>query len=63
MAKTNLRFRIVDILYILMMALPIIAGIVLQVLTKPARDGVSISGARIFFEIPMPIQDFLITES
>lgn len=63
MAKTNLRFRIVDILYILMMALPIIAGIVLQVLTKPARDGVSISGARIFFEIPMPIQNFLITES
>ncbi len=63
MAKTNLRFRIVDILYILMMALPIIAGIVLQVLTKPAGDGVSISGARIFFEIPMPIQDFLITES
>lgn len=63
MAKTNLRFRIVDILYILMMALPIIAGIVLQVLTKPAGDGVSISGARIFFEIPMPIQNFLITES
>lgn len=63
MAKTNLRFKIVDIIYILMMALPITFGIVLQVLTKPQSEGVSISGARIFFEIPMPIQKFPVTES
>lgn len=63
MAKTNLRFKIVDIVYILMMALPITFGIVLQVLTKPQSEGVSISGARIFFEIPMPIQKFPVTES
>ena len=46
-----------------MMVLPLLFGIILQVLTKPASDGISISGARIFFSIPMPIQDFVITES
>ena len=46
-----------------MMVLPLLFGIVLQVLTKPASEGISISGARIFFKIPMPLQDFIITES
>ena len=63
MNKEKLKFRIIDGLYILMIALPLLFGIVLQVLTKPASEGISISGARIFFKIPMPIQDFLITES
>ncbi|MBO5774288.1 MAG: F0F1 ATP synthase subunit A [Clostridia bacterium] len=45
------------------MVLPIVAGIVLKVLTTPASDGVAITGARIFFSIPMPLQDLLITES
>ncbi len=57
------RFKIVDFFYILMMILPLSVGIVLNLLTKPASDGISISGARIFFTIPMPIQDFPITES
>lgn len=59
----SIKFRIVDILYIVMMIVPILSGIVLKVLTKPASEGISISGAQIFFKIPMPIQDFLITES
>ena len=46
-----------------MMIIPIAFGIVLQVLTKPASEGITITGARIFFTIPMPIQDFPITES
>ena len=46
-----------------MMIIPIVCGIVLQVLTKPASEGITITGARIFFTIPMPIQDFPITES
>lgn len=57
------RFRLVDGLYLCMMILPILAGIVLQVLTKPVSDGISITGARIFFTIPMPVQDFPVTES
>ena len=46
-----------------MMVLPIVFGIVLNVLTKPQSEGISISGARIFFTIPMPLQDFPVTES
>ena len=63
-AKTQKNvFIAVDVLLILMMILPIVAGIVLKVLTTPASDGVAITGARIFFSIPMPFQDLLITES
>ncbi len=61
--KTNLKFKIIDIFYIVMMALPIAFAIVLQVLTEPASEGISISGARVFFTIPMPLQDLLITEA
>ncbi len=59
----DLRFKIVDILLILMMTVPIIFGIVLQVITEPPSSGVQITGARIFFTIPMPLQDFPVTES
>jgi F-type H+-transporting ATPase subunit a len=45
------------------MILPIVGGIILQVLTEPKSEGIQITGARIFFTIPMPIQDFPITES
>lgn len=57
------RFKIVDAIYIAMMIIPIVFGIVLQILTKPVSEGITITGARIFFEIPMPIQNFPITES
>lgn len=63
MDKKALRFKIVDAFYILMMIIPFVFAIVVNVLTKPASEGVSITGARIFFTIPMPIQDFPITES
>ncbi len=46
-----------------MMILPIACGIVLQVLTKPATEGITITGARVFFTIPLPIQDMPVTES
>ena len=57
------KFKIVDAIYVAMMIIPIVFGIVLQVLTKPASEGITITGARVFFEIPMPIQNFPITES
>lgn len=63
METKNTRFKIVDIIYIVMMVLPIAFAIVLQILTEPATEGISISGARIFFEIPMPLQNFIVTES
>ena len=52
-----------DIVYIVMMALPIAFCIVLQILTKPVSEGINITGARIFFEIPMPLQNLPVTES
>lgn len=63
MNTKSLRFKIVDAFYIAMMIIPIICGIVLKVLTTPASEGVSISGARIYFSVPMPVQDFVVTES
>ncbi|MBQ8382343.1 MAG: F0F1 ATP synthase subunit A [Clostridia bacterium] len=45
------------------MILPFVAGIVLKVLTAPPSEGISITGARVYFTIPMPIQDLPITEA
>lgn len=60
---SKLKFKVVDIFYIIMMILPIVCGIVLQVLTEPPSTEITITGARIFFTIPMPLQDFPVTES
>lgn len=61
--KKNTLFKLVDTFYVAMMILPIVGGIILQVLTEPKSEGIQITGARIFFTISMPIQDFPITES
>jgi F-type H+-transporting ATPase subunit a len=63
MQTKNLRFKIVDGIYIALMALPILCGIVLNILTKPPTEGITITGARIFFTIPMPLQDLPVTEA
>lgn len=59
----SLKFKIADALLIVLTVLPIVLGIVLKVLTTPVSEGIEISGARIFFTIPMPLQDLPITES
>jgi len=61
--KTNGKFLFVDILYISMMILPILAAIVLKVLFTPVSQGIVVSGARVYFEIPMPLQNFVISEA
>ncbi len=64
MTKTSRKFKLVDLFYIIMMIVPLVIGMVLQVLTKPPSNGeITLTGARIFFTIPMPIQDFPVTES
>ncbi len=60
--KTGL-FKITDIFYVVMMALPVCFGIVLKILTAPVSEGITISGARVFMTIPMPVQSIPITES
>ncbi len=63
MQRKSRSFAVLDFLYICMMVLPFAAGMVLKILTKPASEGISITGAQIYFEIPMPIQNLIITES
>lgn len=57
------RFAAVDILLLVLTALPIVCGIVLKVLTNAPSDGIEITGARIYFTVSMPLQDMPITES
>ncbi len=56
-------FKLLDILYLSLAVIPLVAGIVLKILTKPLTEGISITGAQIYFTIPMPIQNLPITES
>lgn len=61
--KGRRRFRLVDGLLILMTLLPLAGCLALQVMTKPASEGMDIAGARIYFTVPMPLMDMPITES
>lgn len=63
MKKQSRWFKAVDIFYICLMILPVAAGMVLQILTEPVAEGIVIEGARIWFTVPLPIQDLPITEA
>ena len=56
-------FKAVDLFYIFLMVVPIVCAIALKVLTTPLSDGISITGARVYFVLPLPIQDLPVTES
>ena len=59
----RVRFRVVDALYIALMILPFLACMVIKVLFTPVSEGISITGARVYFTIDMPLQSLPITES
>lgn len=61
--KPDMKFKLVDFLYIAMIIIPIVAGWVMKVLFIPESNGIEITGAHIFFTIPMPLMDLPITES
>lgn len=61
--KRNLRDRIIDGLLLTMVILPFVLCIVLRVLTRPAEEGLNITGAQVYFTIPMPFQPLYITEA
>ena len=63
MSTKSRSFRAVDFLLVLLTVVPFIVGIVLKILTSPAAEGVSITGAQIYFTIPMPIQDLPVTSA
>lgn len=53
----------VDTLYLLMIIVPFLAAITLKVLFTPASEGISITGAMVYFTVPMPLQELPITAS
>ncbi len=59
----SVRFFITDVLLLCGAAAPLLFGIFLKVLTAPASSGISITGARVYFTINMPLQNLPITES
>ncbi len=61
--KSAGRFKIIDILLLAGVLLPLAAGILIKVLFIPAPEGIEISGAAIFFTIPLPLGGLPITES
>ncbi len=66
MEKSNIqsiKFKIVDILLIIGIMIPIILIVLLKILTNVPSEGVSVTGAGVFFAFDMPFQKFYITES
>ncbi len=57
----KLKFRLVDALYLSLMLLPFVFCMTLKVLLTPLSEGITVTGAQIYFVIPMPIQDLPIT--
>ena len=63
MNKQSRRFVAVDVLLLLLTVLPLVAAIVIKVLTAPLTEGISITGAQVYFTVPMPIQDWPISSA
>lgn len=62
--ESKTRYRVVDALLLLLTILPLALAIAIKICTtpdSPLDDGVVISGAQIFFTIPMPLQEWPIT--
>ncbi len=63
MKMKSKRFIAADIFYLALMILPVIVGLILKILFTPSTEGISITGALVYFTIPMPLQNLPITES
>lgn len=59
----NRKFIAVDIIYLSIAIIPLIFGMVLNILTSPLSEGISVTGALVYFTVKMPFQDLLVTES
>ena len=55
--------RIVDALCLTLAILPLALAMVLKVLTNPPSEGVSITGALVYFTVKMPLQDWPVSEA
>lgn len=57
------RFKAVDLLLLTLTVLPLLGAMVLKILFTPVTEGITISGALVYFTVPMPLQDLPITEA
>ena len=55
--------KLIDLLLIVGMILPFLGCMVLKILTAVPSDGISVTGAQIYFTVPMPLQDLPVTEA
>ena len=56
-------FRIVDGLLIALSVLPLVAGLIIKVLFALPSEGISITGAQVYFTVPLPLQPWYVTEA
>ena len=63
MKEKTVRFKVVDVLLLVLTILPIVAGILIKVLFIPAPEGIQITGAHIFCTLPLPLGGLPITEA
>lgn len=63
MEEKSFKFKAVDIVLLILTALPIICGIVLKILYTPQTEGIEITGALIYFTAKAPVSNLIITES
>ena len=63
MQDKSRRFLAADIFYLCLIIVPFVVAMVLKVLFSPPTEGISITGALIYFTISMPLQDWPITEA
>lgn len=62
MTKTR-RFKLIDALLLAGMFLPFLAVMALKVCVYPASDGINVTGAQIYFTLPLPLGGLPITEA
>ena len=51
------------ILYLILSILPIVAGVIIKVMYVPVSDGISITGAHVFFTIDLPLGGLPVSEA
>lgn len=57
------KFNAIDILLLVLTILPILFAIVLKVLFTPESEGINVTGALIYLDIPFPVQNLVISEA
>ncbi len=61
--KASFKDRMIDILLLSLCVLPFLGAMVLNILTKPATEGISVTGAQIYYTVDMPLQPLYISEA